>query len=447
MLLNNFRFIVKELNIKEEFKDKLEDIRVIFIGVEDNQTKIVIPHPITNFIKVKYEYLGKSLNSQNIPARIVCRFLNFILNRIEEKDDDFIPLKHTGTRGLKLKHGSIFITSLTTKGLSRATVLQHERILTNFYIYLKEYKLINQDFPIDIKYNQYQKRIYESIFRDSTLQLRLPSKYTVNSRNSKLKDFGERRYEYASHFINIARKSAPDIAFGVCLQFFGGLRRGEVVNLTRGNIHDIDRNSLTVEIRDNRDSLFSHLQDTKNEYPKRLNYLQTNMCKQSILVTDLIWEVYEEHKKMLQVNSKNIKNRLALFVDKDGKAMSGKVYERRFKKIKRHFLDSLLNADRYSDYILFSESYWSTHIGRGVFTNFLLDIGLSITQIAIARGDRNINSALKYIDEKLSTEVLKNAVEELKEIPQDSIGTIDDDLVKKIWMDGVLKREKRFSCY
>ena len=88
-----------------------------------------------------------------------------------------------------------------------------------------------------------------------------------------------------------------------------------------------------------------------------------------------------------------------MFINSDEKAMSGKVYERRFKRVKKSFMKALLTSNRYEDYTLFNESYWSTHIGRGVFTNFLMDMGLSVTQIAIGRGDRSINSAMNYVED------------------------------------------------
>lgn len=46
-------------------------------------------------------------------------------------------------------------------------------------------------------------------------------------------DFGENRYELVQRFIKIAQDVAPDITLGICFQFFGGLRTGEVVNLTK----------------------------------------------------------------------------------------------------------------------------------------------------------------------------------------------------------------------
>lgn len=445
--LTNYRFVVKEIPIKETIRDITVTNRIIAIGVQDKHTGITIPHPLTDFIRIKYAYMGKSLNSQTIPAYIVCRFLNFIYNEIKGGNDIFLSLQSEGIRGLTLSHGSKYISHLTLCGLKRSTVLQHEGILTKFYLYLQELDLIDQHFEVKSRTDANGNPIIESLFRHASLQTRFPSKETIKKRTAKLKDFGVNRYPLTAHFIQVARKVAPDIAFGVCLQFYGGLRKGEVVNITRGDIFASTRESLSVQIQDNRNKLFSHLKDTKNEYPKRLNYLKTHLTRQSVLDNDLVWEVYEEHRKMLEIKQKEIKNPFAFFINKDGNAMSGKVYEKRFKKIKKHFLKSLLAAERYDDYRLFSDSYWGTHIGRGIFTNFLMDMGLSVTQIAIGRGDRSIHSAMDYVDEKLTIESIKEAMDEIKNIPIERIGFIEDNLVKKIWKDGVLKREKRFGSY
>ncbi|MGO4275928.1 site-specific integrase, partial [Paenibacillus sp. TAF58] len=231
-------------------------------------------------------------------------------------------------------------------------------------------------------------------FSHPMFETEYPSRGTQKNSKPKLKDFGENRYLLTIEFIEKARVIAPEIAFGICLQFYGGLRRGEVVNITRGNIIEKFRTSMNIEIRDNRHLLFQHLRDTSKENPKRLNYLQIQMANQTILDNELLWEVYEDHLKTLKINGERneIKDYSALFVDQDGKAMSGNVYERKFKKVKKYFLQELKGVEsREEDFVLLSESYWGTHIGRGNFTNFLFDMGLTITQIAIARGDSSID--------------------------------------------------------
>src|SRR5699024_5371152 len=119
----------------------------------------------------------------------------------------------------------------------------------------------------------------------------------------------------------------------------------------------------------------------------------------------LVWEVYFDHINHLKTLKPN--NKKAMFLNKDGNAMSGKVYDRRFNKIKKRFLDELLKQGRYEDYTLLEESHWSTHIGRGIYSNILFDMELTPTQIAIARGDTNINSSMDYVDEKTTINAIK----------------------------------------
>ena len=330
---------------------------------------------------------------------------------------------------------SRYITHLSLKGLQKTTVEQYEKYLSAFYVYLKKMNLIDEEFAIEEKKNHKGEIINKSVFREPYLETRFPSQETRKNRAAKLKDFGEERVELTAHFIKIAMDIAPDIALGLCFQFYGGLRRGEVVNVDRGGLIVSHGESMEVQIRDNRKKFFSRLKDTKAENPKRLNYLNINLAKQTILDNDLVWLVYDKHMKQLDIMFKNgkCKNASALFLDKDGNPMSGKVFDKQFKKVKIAFLDSLMG---HKDYDLIADTFWLTHIGRGIFTNTLIDMGFTPTQLAIARGDRNINSALKYIDETLTTEQIREAVNEFKKYPVEGLGLIDYKDVKK-WKNKV----------
>lgn len=424
MELSNYKFISKEVVINEIIRSKMRDTKIIMIGVLDKQSGIVYPHPITHFIKSKYEFDGRSVNSQDSPAQIVCRLLNFCLQKIEEGHKDFVELKQTGLRGLRRRHASKFITHLTLEGLQRATVVYYERYLSAFYVYLKEMSLIDEDFLLKPVKSAKKEVIYRSVFQDAHLGRRLPSKETAKKRPPKLKDFGEDRTALTACFITLAMDKAPDIALGLCFQFYGGLRRGEVVNLDRGSLVISENESMEVQIRDNRKGFFFRLKDTKAENPKRLNYLNVEMARQTILDNDLVWTIYKKHMKQLDIRLKNgeIKNARALFVDKDGNPMSGKTYDKRFNKVKKDFIDLIME---HKDYEKISGAVWSTHIGRGVFTNELIDMGFTVTQLAIARGDRNIDSALAYIDATLTTEQIREAVNEFKKHPIEELGLVD----------------------
>ena len=435
MNLQNYKFVSREVNINETIRGKMRDNKVIMIGVLDKQTGIIYPHPLTQFIKRNYEYYGKSLNSADAPAREVCKFLNYCMDKIDEEDVEFITLKNDGIRGLKRLHGSRYITYLSLKGLQKSTVEQYEKYISAFFVYLKKMNLIEEEFLLEGRENIKGNVSHKSVFREPYLPTRLPSQQTTKKRPTKLKDFGERRVELTSHFIHIAQDIAPDIALGLCFQFYGGLRRGEVVNISRSGLHIEYRESMEVQIKDNRKNFFARLKDTKAENPKRLNYLNLEMSKQTILDNELVWNIYDQHMKRLEIMMKNgtCENTNALFLDSEGYPMSGKVYDRRFQKVKHAFMESLIGHESYE---VISNTVWSTHIGRGVFTNTLIDMGFTPTQLAIARGDRNINSALSYIDETLTTEQIKQSVNEFKNYPTERLGDINPNDIKK-WKNKV----------
>ncbi|MCL7747049.1 site-specific integrase [Halalkalibacter alkaliphilus] len=435
MELLNYKFVSREVTVNEIIQNKMRNIKVVMIGVLEEHSGIVYPHPITHFIKTMYEYSGKSLNSTDVPAKVVCRLLNYCLNKVEENHEDYIELKQIGLRGLKRKHASGYITHLSLKGLQKSTVEQYEYYLTAFFVYLKKMNLINEEFEIDERKNAIGNTTYKSIFRAPHLGTRFPSQETKKTKVAKLKDFGDDRVTLTSHFISIAMKVAPEIALGLCFQFYGGLRRGEVVNIDRGGLIVRRGESMEVQIKDNRRKFFSRLKDTKSENPKRLNYLGVNLSRQTVLDNDLVWSIYDKHMRSLDsmLLKGKCKNINALFIDKDGYPMSGKVYDRRFKKVKKAFLISIMGHE---DYDLLADTVWSTHIGRGVFTNTLIDMGFTPTQLAIARGDRNINSALAYIDANLTTEQIKEAVNEFKKHPIERLGLVDFKYVKR-WKERV----------
>ncbi|GAE28422.1 hypothetical protein JCM9140_4647 [Halalkalibacter wakoensis JCM 9140] len=435
MELLNYKFVSREVTVNEIIQDKMRNIKVVMIGVLDEHSGIVYPHPINHFIKTIYEYSGKSLNSTDAPAKVVCRLLNYCLYMVEENHEEYIELKQIGLRGLKRKHASNYITHLSLKGLQKSTVEQYEYYLTAFFVYLKKMNLIDEEFQIIEKDNGKGHTTYKSVFREPHLGTRFPSQDTRKTKVAKLKDFGDDRVALTSRFISIAMEIAPDIALGLCFQFYGGLRRGEVVNVDRGGLIVTHRESMEVQIKDNRRKFFSRLKDTKSENPKRLNYLGVHLARQTILDNDLVWSIYDKHMKSLDIMQLKgkCKDLSALFLDEDGYPMSGKVYDRRFKKVKKAFLDLIMGHE---DYDLIADTVWSSHIGRGVFTNTLIDMGFTPTQLAIARGDRNINSALDYIDETLTTEQIKEAVNEFKKHPIEQMGIIDFKYVKK-WKNKV----------
>lgn len=409
MELEKYKWVVRENKIEHLLgNNQLEQRTVITIGVQNKKNGIIVPHPITHFIKENYEFKGKSISAQINPARKIVGLLNFINEQIIIGKPDYQILHEKGFRGLQLKHGAQYITHCSERKLAYDYVRGSiERYLIHFYNYLKNMELIDEEIVFDTYISKKGEEVIISPFLDPTLDTQYPS--TDRVIKNKLKDFGdipEKRNKLVYEFIEEARKVMPDIAFGIALQFFGGLRRGEVVNLTAGSIPtDFLSGSNYVAVLDNQHILFRHLQNTTKEQVKRARM-------QPILPSLYLKELYDAHIKMNMKIKKM--NPHAFFVDSKGRTISGGTYEKKFGRVKETYLERLNSTQgRYSDWNMLRESIWGTHIGRGVFTNFLYNRGLDDKQMAIARGDRSTESAKEYIDYRNAISNFQMAIETL----------------------------------
>ena len=215
-------------------------------------------------------------------------------------------------------------------------------------------------------------------------------------------------------FLEYARENYPDIALGVAMQFMGGLRLGEVVNLTIDAVEvNRDKDKLFLDINDRQLFLFKSLKSKKSQVKfARENQVVFNWNQE-------LFNTWDEHMKYLSKLKKrtNIK---ALFVNKKGNPMTGDVYEERFKKLKSDFIEFLENSKPVESKTL-KKYAWSTHIGRHVFTNFIIKTGLANNSmgvpdakiVASLRGDRNLSSALAYIDRIAMVEAIDENLQNL----------------------------------
>jgi hypothetical protein len=253
-------------------------------------------------------------------------------------------------------------------------------------------ELLDEEIEFDTYVNRRGNEVIITPFDQPSFDTQYPS--TDDPVRNKLKDFGddpEKRNKLVYEFIEEARRVSPDIAFGIALQIFSGLRRGEIVNLTPATVPtDFLSGSNYIAVLDNQYRLFKHLKNTIKEQVKRPRL-------QPVLPSTYLKELYDAHMK---VNAKVKKtNHYAFFVDEKGRTISGGTYERKFAKVKYAYIDRLATtSSRYSDFKMLDDAIWGTHIGRGIFTNYLYGMGLDDRQMAIARGDKSTQSAKDYID-------------------------------------------------
>jgi integrase len=377
-----YRFVVRKATVKRG--KALHEFATICL--QDAISGQIVPHPVTDFIKTVYAN-GENFNTQKAPAESIKKFLNWLL--IENQDvyclDSF--------EDLGFHHGVDYLNYLKDdKKLQRDSVKTANRYLTSFYDFLHKRKILPDHMRIDIADTATGKKILVSPF--SELGAKLPAK---KLKEAKVTAFPDNRL--ITVFIEVAQRIAPEIAFGIYLQMFGGLRRGEVVNLRRQDLRpqgDFASQGLTVTIEDHAE-LFNRLADTSKNQTK-------NERVQPIQLVDYLPNLYkdafERSSKSLSTNPHG-----ALFIDNRGKPMSGAVYEKRFVKVKKKFLEHLRQiGSPHLSYLM--SANWGTHIGRGVYTNLIASLVSSPNELAVLRGDKSLASALAYMSmEKVKKEV------------------------------------------
>lgn len=90
----------------------------------------------------------------------------------------------------------------------------------------------------------------------------------------------------------------------------------------------------------------------------------------------------------------------ALFVNRDGKAMTEKSYDQYFRKVKNYFIRLLMEYGSIEDKILakhLKSKKWLTDIGREIFSNMVAEKSDNPAMIATARGDKDFTSSLFYL--------------------------------------------------
>jgi integrase len=429
------RYVVREIPIKIRTGGRLKDVRKIIIGFYVEDDDIVYPHPISDFIDKEYFNYSKSLSHQKLPAYTIVQFLNYLYREANKRDSEFIDLKYKGVFGLTIEHGSSFLNYLAEEvTLTQDTFTMKVSHLTKFYDYLNNNNLVEQKSTIRTKKGQ-------------TSEILIPPfkniKYPLNAQHRKLKkkkdiitNSNKNRVQLIREFLLTAYLTEPAIALAIAFLFYGGLRSGECMNLLKSSVKPqggslFGEKGFVIEVRDNQILLFSNQTNTINMEVKKPR-------DQAVLNDTIVSWLFKQHLKWLdKMDQQNrITNRRALFINSEnGEALSGPGFRKKFEKVKTAYLDSLRNTSgRLQDYIDLTETYWSTHIGRGTFTNMIISANFSVEQTAIARGDSNLNSALHYTD-VMST--MNNIDTALKILTADDFDkqSIEISALKRTWKE------------
>lgn len=371
---SNYKFradtIWMDWKIKKNGEFEKKQIAFICLQNKDNQFEIV--HPITDFIFFNWRYA--SYNTQRKHALNLSSFLNFII-------DNRNKFKLKSLRDLEITHGEKFLNNLTEDGKARQTVKDIERTLTLFYYYLsnKECLPLVASTTFESYYNENGKKIHISPFKNVIL----PS-FSSNEMEHTFP------IEHLPLFFEIACLTAKPIVLGLYFQIFGGLRVGEVVNIKRSSIkHTVNGESMLINLKEN--MFRTDLKDTNGA-----DYVKKERKQSVMILQNWFNQLYDDHLELYTCED----GTSALFVNRDGKAMTAKSYRQYFDKVKKYFIYCLKNSNDINDKLLAHHlriSKWSTHIGRGIFSNMLAEYAKNPYEIAVPRGDSSLLSSLRYL--------------------------------------------------
>ncbi|ATP41054.1 hypothetical protein CSE16_13895 [Solibacillus sp. R5-41] len=405
-LKNKFCVIQREVLTFDNTKETK-----IIMSIRFANSEIVYPHPITRFIEDILERRKFEINTIKAYAEDLKGFLNYI---VEEEGD-------IGLKDIKIQHAINYLNFLNERiylnQIGEYTYKRRAKVLEWFFKWLKDKDYLDEKLHSDVYANMFIENkmiiIKKNMFDHPEYGLVLAKEErTGNLLGSEvIHDFPNNRIEYMKTFLEFTLSVVPEIALGIALQFFGGLRKGEVVNLTIDAFPKTITNKdpyYIVIVLDRFDEIFENKISSVHEQVK----VPRN---QIVLNLGIAHEIYTLHLKRRN-KIKTTSN--AMFVSGKGTPICGQTYIKKFNYVKELFLDYMLIKDRRTyEYLTLHE--WSSHFGRGVFTNFLLDdLGWDLEDVRLMRHDKRVDTTQIYRDKIVLINKAKTILDVIPKIMQ-----------------------------
>lgn len=387
---NNYEFIVVSIWIDwtKERDGSVIKKQVAAIGLRYINNGLYVIHPLSSFI-LNWRWAQSKFNTQRKHANNTVKFLNYLLHTKKANIKSLAEID--------IATGTEYLNSLTNEYRKRETIIGSGRTLTSFYVWLSEHNCLPN---VDANYIESRKKnnththttYYESLFDPILPQV------TKSNRKHLLP------VKYIPLLIETCQLVAHPIAFGLYLQIFGGLRAGEVVNLKRTQIQKNSNGAgFLLDIKNQQ--FRTDLKDSSGA-----NYVKKERNQEVLQIKDWGTILFREHVEFYK--EKDIDNTGALFINRDGKPMTGKSYSQYFYKVKRKFIELITDNGSVEDKIVAADlrlASWGSHIGRGTFTNLIAEEIDNPAQLMFLRGDSSLSSSLPYL---AKTERVRKKVEE-----------------------------------
>lgn len=372
----------------------------VVIALEDlNTGKVIEVCDYSKFFLIN-PLLNRDKNTRLGYAKVITMFLNYTFfdrmvasnwSRIKNLDK---------IENLTIDDGNRFLNDykvgkIGNKGVKKRESIEiAERKLTNFYYFL--YKSYNMKF---IKQNNFQYVTRNINYNGRLREIKtLKSIFTIHY----LDQCGRKRLHNLSfyalvEFIFLALEYYPMIALAIAIQACAGLRKGEVCNVSYYNSRST---YIGDELKDwcvdlgVKPQLRSDGVDVGQIKSPGIAHVHPSLLP----FFDLI---LREHEKYIKQILKKKNKFGAIFINRDGSAMTEKNYERAFNILAEKLIERLYKTDdarvkEEADSML--EYNFTTHTLRYFFTNYISKLkDITIFDIAMYRRDRSLSSAMIYI--------------------------------------------------
>lgn len=371
--INNYTFV--PYVVKSTRKDRANKV---VIRLRDNETKEL--SKVLAITVVTNAWVGNKTKTLLDRTTYFVRMLNYLYFECDNKLTNIFMV--TPEQVL-----DYFIYLSNNSG--RYYVSNAERSITTGLYYLAECGLLKNISMNDFSYVQSgtQKVVhFNPIHNKYALPPKKPSR--------KLHSI---KPEVVMLMMDLAIQYTPRIALGVYFQIFGGLRASEVVMLEYSDFHyNIEKNNYKMAVSISNKNLRPDLRSSAIRQAKKPR-------NQRVIYVKGLFEEVNRINKSFSIKAKTD----AVFVDTKNKPMTVENYTRYFNKLKKLLIDRLEQADDISAKLYantLSLSNWSTHIGRGIYSNIMANSSNNTYELAIARGDSSFDSSLPYLTDSENVE-------------------------------------------